>query len=95
MKINNINTYTDLELALMVLLDYLGEGYVRKKKLGDRFKSVQNLVNYILAKKEVPAGTGSLTIEALNKALLDMEPSHDDYLDYVAEIIENVKRRAQ
>lgn len=95
MKINNIDTYTDLELALMVLLDYLGRGDARKKKLGNRFKSVQNLVNYILANKEVPAGTGHMSIELLNDALLEMEPSHKDYLEYVADIIENVKRRAR
>ena len=95
MKINSIDTYTDLELALMVLLDYLGRGDTRKKKLGDRYKSVQNLVNYILANQEVPEGTGYMTIEALNDALLEMEPSHNDYLEYVSDIIENVKRRAR
>lgn len=91
MKINNINTYTDLELALMVLLNYLGTGATRKKKLGARYKAVQELVNNILDHNVIPAGTGNTTIEELNKVLLELEPTHEDYLDYIDEIIDMIK----
>ena len=91
MRVNKIDSYTDLELALMVLLDYLGTGNVRKNKLGSRYKDVQSLVNYILLNNEIPEGTGNTTIEDLNKVLLQMEPSHNDYVDYVDEIIDKVK----
>ena len=91
MKINNINSYTDLELALMVLLDYLGSGQVRKKKLGSRYHDVQVLVNFILAYSEIPEGTGNLTIEELHRALLDMKPSDDDYNEYCEQLIYRVK----
>lgn len=91
MTINNINSYTDLELALMVLLDYLGTGQARKKKLGNRYHDVQVLVNLILANNEIPEGTGNLTIEELHRALLDMKPTDDDYVSYCDEIIDRVK----
>lgn len=91
MKINKLDSYTDLELALMVLLDYLGSGSIRKKKLGERYKNVQTLVNYILANNEIPEGNGNITIEELNKVLIQIEPTHEDYLDYINEIIDKVK----
>lgn len=75
----------------MVLLNYLGTGTNRKKLLGNRYQSVQDLVNYILANYEIPAGTGNLTIEALNRTLLAMEPTHEDYIEYIDEIIDRVK----
>lgn len=53
MTINIIN-HTDLELALMVLLGYFGNGSERKRKLGSRYNNVQRIVNQI--------GSGSMPI---------------------------------
>jgi len=46
--------HTDLELALMVLLGYFGNGSERKRKLGSRYNNVQRIVNQI--------GSGSMPI---------------------------------
>ena len=46
--------HTDLELALMVLLGYFGNGSTRKTKLGSRYGNVQKLVNKI--------GSGSMPV---------------------------------
>lgn len=89
MKIGNIDTYTDLELALMVLLDYLGTGNERKKKLGSRYKAVQTLVNDILWTEVIPDGSGisGYSKDDITKALLKVEPSHEDYLDLIDDIL--------
>lgn len=89
MKIGNIDTYTDLELALMVLLDYLGSGNERKKKLGPRYSKVQSLVNDILWTEVIPDGSGKsgYSKDDVKKALLKVEPSHEDYLDLIDDIL--------
>lgn len=65
-KIQALNTYSDLELALMVLLNYFGTGATRKQKLGSRYAAVQKIVDQI-CHGTVPAGKGG----AVDPAKLD------------------------
>lgn len=90
MQIAELKTYNDLELALMVLLGYLGTGDTRKKKLGSRYKDVQLLVNTIV-NGNVPPGKSFLDTSQIEQALLHLEPSHDDYIKYVNDIISLLK----
>lgn len=64
-----VKTYNDLELALMVLLGYYGNGAVRAAKLGDRYSSVQTLVQRILDTQTIPSGTGYMNKESIRKAV--------------------------
>lgn len=86
MRINDINTYSDLELALMVLLDYLGSGNKRKEILGNRYKPVQELVNYILFDDTVPKGSG-MDATTVRKVLNEMAPSSADYEQFIDDFI--------
>jgi hypothetical protein len=65
MTINNQH-HTDLELALMVLLGYFGNGSTRKTKLGSRYKSVQNIVDQI-CKGVMPDSDAYTRLMAANK----------------------------
>lgn len=87
MKVNDINTYSDLELALMVLLDYLGSGNKRKQILGARYKSVQELVNYILYNNTIPKGSG-MDATRVRKVLNDMAPTSADYEQFIDDFID-------
>lgn len=58
-----LSTYSDLELALMVLLGYFGNGAARQKALGDRYGTAQAIVEQIL-RGTVPSGTGPSVIHA-------------------------------
>lgn len=64
-----LSTYSDLELALMVLLGYYGNGEARRIALGSRYIKVQNLVQQIIDSGSVPAGGGSVDIAKLNTAI--------------------------
>lgn len=45
---NDLDKYSDMELAQMVLKGQFGNGAVRKSKLGNRYNAVQNEVNKLL-----------------------------------------------
>lgn len=65
----SLGTYSDLELALMVLLGYYGNGSDRKKRLGSRYGTVQAIVEQIL-RGTVPSGTGPDVMQArISKAV--------------------------
>ena len=71
--LQNLNSYSDLELALLVIQGYYGNGQDRKNKLGARYAAVQAIVEQIL-RGTVPAGTGPAVIKtkvktAVTKAL--------------------------
>lgn len=80
MKYAAIDTYTDLELALMVLLGYFGNGAKRAQALGDRYHDVQSLVQRILNTGTIPEGSagGELDPEKLDQAI---DSVFDDTLD--------------
>ena len=64
-----LSTYSDLELALMVLLGYYGNGTARKIALGSRYAKVQSIVQSILDSGAVPAGGGTIDNNKLNTAI--------------------------
>jgi hypothetical protein len=63
-----LSTYSNLELALMVLLGYYGNGQERKNRLGNRYADVQAIVEQIL-RGTVPAGSAGYTKEQISKSL--------------------------
>ena len=81
----DISKYSDLDLALMVLLNYFGTGTTRKKKLGDRYKAVQTLVNAI--------GSGRMPlpeepdVSAIRKALEEAMPTKAEMDEFVDDIM--------
>lgn len=94
MKIN-INKYNDLELALMVLLNYFGTGDTRKRLLGTRYKKVQSLVNIIGTGVMPESSGGNIDLNKVREALNSLKPTDKDYSDYVDDIISYVRRYAQ
>lgn len=81
--IQNLNSYSDLELALMVLLGYFGNGAVRKQKLGARYNAAQGIVEQIL-RGSVPAGSGNVTSASIEKAV------RNTFQDCINEITEEI-----
>lgn len=63
MKYGPIDSYTDLELALMVLLGYLGNGVKRRDNLGDRYATVQGIVQDILNTNRIPDGSAGSELD--------------------------------
>ena len=55
MKPGNLNTYSDLEIALMIKLDVFGTGENRRKALGSRYAAAQKIVNQIGATGRISA----------------------------------------
>ena len=53
---NELDKYTDEELAYMVLDGKFGAGEERKQALGDRYNAVQAWVNKILSEKDIEKG---------------------------------------
>ena len=81
--IQNLNSYSDLELALMVLLGYFGNGAARKQKLGARYSAAQGIVEQIL-RGTVPAGSGNVTAASIEKAV------RNTFQDCINEITEDI-----
>lgn len=83
-----LNSYTDLELALMVLLGYYGNGQDRKNKLGSRYSDVQAIVEQIL-RGTVPAGSAGATKEQISASLHAVFDQMID--DIVKEVDDGIK----
>ena len=83
--LQNLNSYSDLELALMVLLGYFGNGSTRKSRLGARYTAVQGIVEQIL-RGAVPAGSGNITATSIEKAVRN---TFQDCIDELTEEIIN------
>lgn len=64
-----ISSYSDLELALMIMLGCFGNGQDRKNALGSRYDAAQDIVEWILYYDKVPDGKGQLDPEKLNAAI--------------------------
>ena len=58
MKPGKISSYSDLELALMVLLGVYGNGAARRQALGSRYTAAQGIVQFILHTDNIPDGSG-------------------------------------
>lgn len=84
-----VKTYNDLELALMVILGYFGNGTVRVQKLGDRYSTVQALVQKIIDSQTIPSGSGYYTKDSIRKAVQTVLTN--DMKELSEEIINAVK----
>lgn len=83
-----LSTYSNLELALMVLLGYYGNGQDRRNKLGSRYSEVQAIVEQIL-RGTVPAGSAGYTKEQISKSLHAVFDQMID--DIVKEVDDGIK----
>lgn len=87
-----LSTYSDLELALMVMLGYYGTGTTRKQKLGDRYSKVQAIVNNISA-GTVPTGSGSGAVDPA-KLQTAINKTFSEVMDEIrAEVIKNYESK--
>lgn len=85
-----LQTYSDLEIALMILLGCYGNGQERKDALGSRYGTCQSIVDYILNNDEVPNGSGNLDPKKLQDAV---NAVFEDVLkDVKEEIIEKYEK---
>lgn len=83
----NISKYNDLELALMVMLGYFGNGADRRAALGSRYDKVQALVEELVA-GHMPASPGSVDPAKLQNAIDAV--FEDTLIDLRKEIIEKL-----
>lgn len=69
MKPGKLDSYSDLELALMIKLDVYGTGEARRKALGSRYAAAQAIVNQIGKTGSIPDGSARADPEKLAKAI--------------------------
>lgn len=81
MTFAKLDTYTDLELALVVMAGLMGSGAERKKQLGKRYASVQARVNSILRDQTLPAGSALKIQELRDRLVDDFAATIDDILE--------------
>lgn len=87
--IQSISKYTDLELALMGFLGWIGNGQDRVNLLGSRYNAVQGIINNILNTNTVPAGGAGYDTANIKKAV---HAAFDDIIDQVCtEVIDGLK----
>jgi hypothetical protein len=90
--IQSISKYSDLELALMGFLGWIGNGQDRVNLLGSRYGKVQGMIDNIINTDTVPAGTGSSSDydpAAIKKAV---HAAFDEIIDQVCtEVIDELK----
>ena len=87
----SVNQYTDLELALMVLMNVFGTGTNRRALLGDRFQAVQQLVNIITMTNRIPVGSGPVSDTKIRKVFKKFEPTSEEYTEFVNEFLNALK----
>lgn len=86
-----ISQYTDLELALMVLLDAFGKGNKRREALGPRFSKVQTIVNQIIISGYIPALSREYGTERVRKVLEEYRPTDAQYDEFMNEFLNALK----
>ena len=86
-----ISQYTDLELALMVLLDVFGKGNKRREALGPRFSKVQTIVNQIIISEYIPALSREYGTERVRKVLEEYRPTDAQYDEFMSEFLNALK----
>lgn len=84
--IQSISKYSDLELALMGFLGWIGNGQDRVNLLGSRYNTVQGIINHIINTDTVPAGTPAVNKDQIRKAVLS---TFNDIINEVSEEIVN------
>lgn len=83
--------YSDLELALLVMLGQFGNGQERRNNLGVYYDSVQGVVEYLavgICPKPDPRG---LTDDQIRKALEKIRPTNEDFDAMVDDFINALK----
>ena len=83
--------YSDLELALLVILGQFGNGQERRNNLGVYYDSVQGVVEYLavgICPKPDPRG---LSDEQIRKALEKIRPTNEDFDAMVDDFIDALK----
>ena len=89
---DNVDKYTDLELALLGYLGYLGNGTDRKNLLGVRYNKVQGLINDLVKGIiPIPSNKGGYSVDAFRKVLEDYKPTDNDYQEFIDIIIESLE----
>lgn len=88
MKPGRLSSYSDLELALMVLLGIYGNGAARKQALGSRYANVQKTVDFIVSTSNIPDGSGADQTR-IKKAI--MQTFYNSIEDVTKEVMENLK----
>ena len=83
-----LSSYSDLELALMILIGCYGNGEARRKALGSRYPAAQGLVEDILRTDRIPDGSGT-DPETLQKAMLTT--FYDVINEITSEVIERME----
>lgn len=86
-----ISQYTDLELALMVLLDVFGKGNKRREALGPSFSKIQSIVNQIIISGYIPALSREYGTERVRKVLEEYRPTDAQYDDFMNEFLNALK----
>lgn len=88
-KFKDLKDYSDVELAAWTICGYLGSGLNRKRKLGDRYNSVQRIVNNILHTGEIPVVEKSdpVTTEAIIESVKSV------YTDAAEELTAEIVKR--
>lgn len=86
-----VSQYTDLELALMVLLDVFGKGNKRREALGPRFSKVQTVVNQIIISGYIPALSREYGTERVRKVLEEYRPTDAQYDEFMNEFLNALK----
>lgn len=74
MKPGKLSSYTDLELALMIMCGYYGNGAARKTALGSRYNAAQAIVDKMINSGKVPDGSAHSTAQirsAISKAFTE------------------------
>ena len=83
--------YSDLELALLVMLGQFGNGQERRNNLGVYYDSVQGVVEYLavgICPKPDPRG---LSDEQIRKALEKIRATNEDFDAMVDDFINALK----
>ena len=64
-----VHKHTDLELAFMAIDGLIGNGDERKKILGKRYDSVQNMVNTIVQTKQIPDSDAYVRLQQIGETM--------------------------
>lgn len=82
-----LSSYSDLELALMILIGCYGNGNDRRQALGSRYAAAQGIVEQILRTDKIPNGTGSADPDQIRKAVSSV------FNDMIKEITDEVMNK--
>ena len=83
----DLNKYTDYQLALKTIKGDFGNGEDRRKALGNRYRSVQAIVDAIMMGKY----DGGYSINDISKAFDELKPSNEDFEELKNLFIKNLK----